>query len=151
MFRLRPSRAAMAPWPRPWAASITIKAPSMDNTTLVLGGQVRPLIGGLERGRLAHQPGPGYGAYWFPSTVRQPGILRCVRASVSYDPEELKRVERVLGTRGLASSVRSAFKLVLEREAEAQKVEARDRLIRRLREMRGLDLDKPEVLDQAWR
>jgi hypothetical protein len=73
------------------------------------------------------------------------------RASVTYDPDQLRSVERALGTKGLASSMRAAFQRVLQSDAERRRVEAQKRLIERLRAMQGLDLDKPDVLEDAWR
>jgi hypothetical protein len=50
----------------------------------------------------------------------------------------------VLGTRGLKTTVRRAFEEVLL-------VDARRGAIRQFQEMDGLNLDRPEILTEAWR
>ena len=55
-----------------------------------------------------------------------------------------ERAREVLGTQGLKATVHRAFEEVLA-------ADARRRAIRQLQEMDGLDLDRPEVLAEAWR
>jgi Arc/MetJ family transcription regulator len=66
------------------------------------------------------------------------------KTTLEVDEELFERVRHVLGTRGLKATVRRAFEEVLA-------LDARRRAIRQLREMDGLDLDRPEVMAEAWR
>jgi Arc/MetJ family transcription regulator len=66
------------------------------------------------------------------------------KTTLELDEELFERTREVLGTRGLKSTVRRAFEEVLA-------LDARRRAIRQLQEMDGLDLDKPEVMAEAWR
>ena len=58
--------------------------------------------------------------------------------------ELFERTRQVLGTQGLKATVQRAFEEVLA-------LHARRRAIQQLQEMDGLDLDRPEVMAQAWR
>jgi Arc/MetJ family transcription regulator len=60
------------------------------------------------------------------------------------DPRKLARARRVLGTRGIRDTVDGALDEVLA-------IEARRRLVERLRRMEGIDLDDPGVMAEAWR
>jgi hypothetical protein len=66
------------------------------------------------------------------------------KTTLEFDEELFERTRDVLGTRGLKATVRRAFEEVLA-------MDARRRAIRQLREMEGLDLDRPEVMLEAWR
>jgi Arc/MetJ family transcription regulator len=73
------------------------------------------------------------------------GHSRFVRKTVlEFDEGLLQGAQRVPGTRGLKATVQRAFEVVLA-------LDARRRAIRQLQEMEGLDLDRPEVLAEAWR
>ena len=76
---------------------------------------------------------------------RSADILSFVRkTSIDVDDELVARAAAVLGTRGLKARVHRALEEVVARDA-------RMRLAERLRSMTGLDLDRPEVMDRAWR
>lgn len=60
------------------------------------------------------------------------------------DEAKLRRVRSVLGTNGIKDTIDRALDEVLA-------LEARRRLVERLRSMEGLDLDDPEVMACAWR
>jgi Arc/MetJ family transcription regulator len=64
--------------------------------------------------------------------------------TVEIDEAKLASVKEVLGTRTLRETVDRSFDEVLARAA-------RERSIRRLQKMDGLDLDKPKVMKGAWR
>lgn len=66
------------------------------------------------------------------------------KTTLEVDEELFERARAVLGTRGLKATVRLAFETVLA-------LEARQRAIRELETMDGLDLDRPEVMAEAWR
>lgn len=66
------------------------------------------------------------------------------KTTLELDEDLFQQVRGVLGTRGLKSTVQRAFEEVLA-------LDARRRSIRQLQEMDGLDLDKPDVTDGAWR
>jgi hypothetical protein len=66
------------------------------------------------------------------------------KVTVEINEELFERAREVLGTRGLKDTVHRAFEEVLALEARRQS-------IRRLQTMEGLDLDRPEVMDNAWR
>jgi Arc/MetJ family transcription regulator len=66
------------------------------------------------------------------------------KTTIEIDDELFERVKEVLGTRGLKATVQCAFQEVIA-------LDARRRSLRQLREMDGLDLDKPEVMADAWR
>lgn len=83
--------------------------------------------------------------------VRRPRHMQEGRFEISMTttlidiPDDLlARVQQVYGTRGKRDTVVRALE-------ESVAAEARRRLIERLRTMRGLDLDDPEVMRQAWR
>ncbi len=66
------------------------------------------------------------------------------KTTLEYDEALFEQVREILGTKGLKATVQKAFEeLIRARVTEAH--------IRRLRTMDGLDLDKPEVMAQAWR
>jgi len=60
------------------------------------------------------------------------------------DDAKLRRARKVLGTKGIRDTIDRALDEVLA-------VDARRRLIERLRTMKGLDLDNAEVMGKAWR
>ena len=66
------------------------------------------------------------------------------KTTLEFDEELFERARAVLGTRGLKATVHRAFEEVLA-------LQARQESLRQLREMDGLDLDRPEVMDRAWR
>ena len=66
------------------------------------------------------------------------------KTTLEVDDELYEQARQILGTRGLKATVQRAFEEVLARQARRE-------MIQQLRELRGLDLDKPEVLAEAWR
>ena len=64
--------------------------------------------------------------------------------TIEIDERKLAEVQRLLGTQTLRETVDRSFDEVLARDA-------RRRDIARLQRMEGLDLDKPEVMERAWR
>jgi Arc/MetJ family transcription regulator len=66
------------------------------------------------------------------------------KTTVEVDEELFERTRAVLGTRGLKATVQRAFEEVLA-------LHARRQVIQQLQEMDGLDLDRPEVMGEAWR
>src|SRR5437867_2679709 len=66
------------------------------------------------------------------------------KTTLEFDEELFERAREVLGTRGLKATVQRAFQEVLA-------MDARRRAIQQLLEMDGLDLDRPEVMAEAWR
>ena len=64
--------------------------------------------------------------------------------TIEIDERKLTEVKRLLGTQTLRETVDRSFDEVLARDA-------RRRDIDRLQRMEGLDLDKPEVMERAWR
>ena len=55
-----------------------------------------------------------------------------------------EEARQILGTKGLKATVRRAFEEVVA-------LQARREAIRQLETMDGLDLDKPDVMEKAWR
>lgn len=73
------------------------------------------------------------------------GNISMVRkTTLEVDEALLQRAQEVLGTRGLKATVHRAFEEVLA-------ANARRRAVQQLREMDGLDLDRPDVMASAWR
>jgi Arc/MetJ family transcription regulator len=66
------------------------------------------------------------------------------KTTIEIDDDLVARAGSLLGTRGLKATVQRALEEIVARDA-------RLRFAERLREMRGLDLDKPEIMDRAWR
>jgi Arc/MetJ family transcription regulator len=66
------------------------------------------------------------------------------KTTLELDDDLFERARQVLGTRGLKATVRRAFEEVVA-------LDARQRAIQQLQEMDGLDLDRPDVMSQAWR
>ena len=66
------------------------------------------------------------------------------KTTLEVDDAKVEAAKEVLGTRTLKDTVDKALDGVLA-------VATRRRVIERLRKMKGLDLDKPEVMDAAWR
>jgi len=66
------------------------------------------------------------------------------KTTIELDEQLLEQVRAVLGTHGLKATVQRAFEEVLA-------LDARQRAIRQLQTMEGLDLDRPEVMAEAWR
>ena len=66
------------------------------------------------------------------------------KTTLDVDDAKVEAAKQVLGTRTLRETVDRALDSVLA-------ADTRRRTIERLRRMDGLDLDKPEVMDAAWR
>lgn len=66
------------------------------------------------------------------------------KTTLEFDDELFERTRDVLGTRGLKATVQRAFEEVLALHARRQAIE-------QLQRMEGLDLDRPEVMADAWR
>lgn len=66
------------------------------------------------------------------------------KTTLVLDEAKLRRVRKVLGTKTIKDTIDRALDEVLA-------LEARRRLVERLRTMRGLDLDRPDAMAGAWR
>ena len=66
------------------------------------------------------------------------------KTTLDVDDAKVEAAKQVLGTRTLRDTVDRALDSVIA-------ADTRRRTIERLRRMDGLDLDKPEVMDAAWR
>ena len=66
------------------------------------------------------------------------------KTTLMLDDAKLRRARRVLGTKGIRDTIDRALDEVLA-------VDARRRLVEKLRTMKGLDLDNAEVMAGAWR
>lgn len=66
------------------------------------------------------------------------------KTTVWIDPRKLEQARRLLGTRGIRDTVEGALDEVVA-------IQARRRLVERLRKMDGLELDDAEVMAKAWR
>jgi Arc/MetJ family transcription regulator len=66
------------------------------------------------------------------------------KTTLMLDDAKLRRAKRVLGTKGIRDTIDRALDEVLA-------VDARRRLVEKLRTMKGLDLDNTEVMAGAWR
>ena len=66
------------------------------------------------------------------------------KTTLEVDDAKVEAAKAVLGTRTLRDTVDRALDNVLA-------IATRRRTIDRLRRMDGLDLDKPDVMDAAWR
>jgi Arc/MetJ family transcription regulator len=66
------------------------------------------------------------------------------KTTIVIDDDLVAQAKRALGTTGLKETIDAAL-------LEAVRAQIRRDHIERLQAMRGLDLDKPEVMDQAWR
>jgi Arc/MetJ family transcription regulator len=68
--------------------------------------------------------------------------MRKVRLVI--DGALIQRAGEVLGTQGIQATIDGALLEIVEADARRRSVE-------QLQTMDGLDLDQPEVTDQAWR
>lgn len=66
------------------------------------------------------------------------------KTTIVVDEELVKRAQEVLGTRGLRATIDRALLEVID-------LDARRQVIAQLQSMDGLDLDRRDVMDQAWR
>lgn len=66
------------------------------------------------------------------------------KTTLTIDDEVIAQVREILGTDGIRETVDAALREILVAEARRRDSE-------RMREMRGLDLDDPEVMARAWR
>lgn len=66
------------------------------------------------------------------------------KTTIELDQQLLRDAQEALGTRGLKATVERALEEVVIRERRRQAIE-------QLRTLDGLDLDKPEVMTQAWK
>lgn len=66
------------------------------------------------------------------------------KTTIELDDELFEQAQVILGTRGLKATVQRAFEEILAQDA-------RQRAIRQLETMEGLDLDRPDVMVGAWR
>ncbi|OGQ18720.1 MAG: hypothetical protein A2138_03885 [Deltaproteobacteria bacterium RBG_16_71_12] len=66
------------------------------------------------------------------------------RTTLVLDQQKLAKVRRLLGTKGIKDTVERALDEVLAAEQRRQAFE-------RLRTLKGLDLDDPDVMAGAWR
>jgi Arc/MetJ family transcription regulator len=66
------------------------------------------------------------------------------KTTIELDEALVEQASAILGTRGLKATVQRALEEIVAREL-------RMRFFEQLKTMDGLDLDKPEVMSQAWR
>jgi Arc/MetJ family transcription regulator len=66
------------------------------------------------------------------------------KTTLEFDEQLFETASNVLGTHGLKATVQRAFE-------EAIAAHARRRALRQLQEMDGLDLDRPDIMADAWR
>lgn len=66
------------------------------------------------------------------------------KTSVEINEKLLEAVRKILGTKTVKETVEMAFREVVRAEARREEVEA-------LASMRGMELDRPEVMGGAWR
>lgn len=66
------------------------------------------------------------------------------KTTLEFDEELFILTRDALGTQGLKATVQRAFEEVLAQQA-------RVRALQQLRDMDGLDLDRPDILADAWR
>ena len=66
------------------------------------------------------------------------------KTSVEINEELLEAVQEVLATKTLKETIEEAFREVVRIRARREEVEA-------LSAMKGMDLDKPEIMKRAWR
>ena len=66
------------------------------------------------------------------------------KTTLEIDDEVLGEVRSILGTRGIKDTIAAALH-------EVRALDARRREVDRLTNMRGLDLEDPDVRDDAWR
>lgn len=63
---------------------------------------------------------------------------------VQIDEELLSQVRHILSTSTVRETIEEAFREVLRQKARQDEIQA-------LSTMEGMDLDKPEIMAQAWR
>jgi len=66
------------------------------------------------------------------------------KTTLVIDDTKLRRVRKVLGTKGIKDTIDGALDEVLA-------LDARRRLVEKLRTMKGLDLANAKVISGAWR
>ena len=66
------------------------------------------------------------------------------KMTIAIDDEVAAEASRILGTKGLSATVNQSMREVVA-------MAARRRVVDRLGEMKGIDLDNPEVMSHAWR
>lgn len=66
------------------------------------------------------------------------------KTSVEIDEELLTEVRGILATSTIRETIEEAFREVMRARARVEEIEA-------LVTMKGMDLDKPEIMDRAWR
>ena len=66
------------------------------------------------------------------------------KTTIVVDDELIEGAKAVLGTTGLKETIDAAL-------LEVVRAQLRRRHAERLRTMRGMDLDRPEIMEQAWR
>jgi Arc/MetJ family transcription regulator len=78
------------------------------------------------------------------SLILRSSIMALRKTSVEVDDKLVRKVRRILGTSTLKETVEAAFLAVLQQHARREEVDA-------LKTMRGMDLDKPDIMAAAWR
>lgn len=66
------------------------------------------------------------------------------KTSVEIDEELLAEVRGILATSTIRETIEEAFREVMRARARVEEIEA-------LATMKGMDLDKHEIMDRAWR
>lgn len=66
------------------------------------------------------------------------------KTSVEINEELLEEVREILATSTIRETIEEAFREVVRGRARVEEIEA-------LANMKGMDLDRPDVMSQAWR
>lgn len=66
------------------------------------------------------------------------------KTTLVVDDEKLARARKILGTKGIKETIDRALDEVVS-------LASRRRALGRLKSLEGLDLDDPEIMDEAWR
>ena len=78
------------------------------------------------------------------SRVSSSYIAPMRKTTIVIDDELLNRAQKILGTRGLKATIDRALLEVID-------LDARRQVVAQLRSMDGLDLDRQDVMEKAWR
>ncbi len=70
--------------------------------------------------------------------------MKTRKTSVEINEELLETVREILATRTIKATIDEAFREVIRAQARREEVLA-------LSSMQGMDLDRPEVMEKAWR
>lgn len=80
----------------------------------------------------------------YPGVFQSYILINMSKTSIEIDERKLDAAKHILQTRTKRDTVDAALDQIIARDR-------RERFIRRLETMDGLDLDDPEVMEGAWR